>query len=32
MRTTFTTMLTDVQAGKLEAILDAKGFERGQVP
>ena len=32
MRTTFTTMLTGVQAGKLEAILDAKGFERGQVP
>lgn len=32
MRTTFTTMLTGIQAGKLEAILDTKGFERQQVP
>lgn len=32
MRTTFTTMLTDVQSEKLEAILQEKGFERRQTP
>lgn len=32
MRTTFTTMLTDAQAGRLESILEGKGFERREVP
>ncbi len=32
MRTTFTTMLTDAQAGRLEPILEEKGFERREVP
>ena len=32
MRTTFTTMLTDAQAGRLESILEEKGFERREVP
>ena len=32
MRTTFTTMLTDAQAGRLESSLEEKGFERREVP
>lgn len=32
MRTTFTTMLTDAQAGRLESILEGKGFEKREVP
>lgn len=32
MRTTFTTMLTDAQAGRLESILEEKGFEKREVP
>lgn len=32
MRTTFITMLTESQAGRLESILEEKGFERQQVP
>ena len=32
MRTTFTTMLTDAQAGRLESILEGKGFGRREVP
>lgn len=32
MRTTFTTMLTDAQAGRLESILEEKKWERKEVP
>lgn len=32
MRTTFTITLTDAQAGRLESILEEKGFEKKDVP
>lgn len=32
MRTTFTTMLTEEQAGRLASLLEEKGFESRQVP
>lgn len=32
MRTTFTTTLTDAQAGRLESLLEGKGFEKREVP